>query len=157
MLGLLTLSLPAVWLRRHRFGAGADDLLDVLIFASGMLAYFYAYAVSGALLRRRWLRRLPSQLTWIISAILLLLGVIVPVMTAFFALSGVSYGAWSKSRWLVMNPFALGSSAHDWFYGSLAAAFVLLVTLLNAPWFVARVRAFQPSGVSSPRVSKGSD
>ena len=147
LFGLLTLGLPAVWLRRHRFGTGADDLRDVLIFASGMLAYFYAYAVSGALLRRWWLRRLPSQLTWIISAILLLLGVIVPVMSAFFALNGVSYGEWRNSRWLVMNAFALGGSDHDWFYGSLAAAFALLVTLLNAPWFVARVKAFAPPGL----------
>ena len=149
LLGLATLGVVWLWWWRHRFGAEADALRNVLTFASGMFAYFYFYAVFSALLRRHLMRRLPSHLTWVLGGILLLLGMLVPMLVGFFVMAGNPPDRWSESRWLILSPFALGLSDHDWFYGSIAAALVLIVTLLNLPWLIARVKAFQPLVTSS--------
>ncbi|NOT60356.1 MAG: hypothetical protein HOP19_09045 [Acidobacteria bacterium] len=47
LMGLATLGVVALWWWRHRFGSHADDLRDILKLASGVLAYFYFYAVLG--------------------------------------------------------------------------------------------------------------
>ena len=144
LFGLLTLGVCALWWWRHRFGTEADDLRNVLTFASGIFAYFYFYAVFGALLRRHLLRRYPAHLTWIIGGILLLLGTALPLLIRFFVMADEPPDRWSQSRWLVLSPFAMGLSDHDWFYGGIAVTLVLVVTLLNTPWLIARLRAFQP-------------
>ncbi|NOT60355.1 MAG: hypothetical protein HOP19_09040 [Acidobacteria bacterium] len=98
------------------------------------------------------MRRLPSQLTWVISGILLLLGMILPMLIGFFTLMGNPPDRWSESCWLVLNPFAMGFSNHDWFYGGIAVALVLIVTLLNLPWLIARVQAFRPHKVEQDAI-----
>lgn len=151
LLSLLTLIAAAYWWDGHRAWSSENSLSDSLKFSAGMLAYFYAYAVSGSLLRRAAFRRLPTRMTWLLGAILLLLGIAVPLTIAFFSyFEGLATGRWTDTRMLVGNPFAMGIGKHDRFYGSIAVAFVLIVSLLNLPWLLERLRAFH-AGASGER------
>ena len=153
LLGLATLGVVWLWWWRHRFGTEADALRNILTLASGVLAYFYFYAVLGALVQRNMSRRLPKHLTWVLSGCLLSLGTALPLLIRFFVMANEPPERWSNSGWLVLNPFAMGFSDHDWFYGSIAVTLALIVTLLNLPWLIARVRAFQPLTTNSSQNS----
>jgi hypothetical protein len=75
----------------------------------------------------------------------------VPLTIAFFSyFEGLATGRWTDTRMLVGNPFAMGIGKHDRFYGSIAVAFVLIVSLLNLPWLLERLRAFH-AGASGER------
>lgn len=149
LLWALTMSevmLGFVWLWRgiHPGYKDANDLRTTLIFCAGMLLYFYAYAVSGALLRRWLLKWLDSKWTWTVSTLLLSLGTILPVVCGFLFFFEDAWWKWDSRGILIGNPFVFGSSKNDKYYAAFALAFATIVSLLNARWLWARWRAFQP-------------
>jgi hypothetical protein len=144
-----TLGLAWLWRNSHGGYSEVEDLQTALTFGAGMLLYFYAYAVSGALVRRGWLNWLQPQWTWTLSLILLGLGTFLPVLIGFFFYYG-EWGHWEKKGLVIGNPFVFGNSTHDSYYAGFAVAFALLVTLLNARWLRARWEAFQPPACALP-------
>jgi hypothetical protein len=133
-----------LWWGTHPGYKEANDLRTTLIFCAGMLLYFYAYAVSGALLRRWLLKWLDSKWTWTVSTLLLSLGTILPVVCGFLFFFEDTWWKWDSRGILIGNPFVFGSSKNDKYYTAFALGFAAVVSLLNARWLWARWRAFQP-------------
>lgn len=138
-----TLGLAWVWLNSHPNYRDADDLRATLIFCAGLLLYCYVYATSGALVRRVFMNWLPNKLTWTVSLILMGLGTLLPVIGSFLLAEG-AWWKWESAGLLVGNPFVFGNSNRNQYYAGFALAFAIIVTLLNARWFLARWQAFQP-------------
>jgi hypothetical protein len=114
-----------------------------------MNLYLYCYALTGALLRRHLVSRLPTQWTWLLGTVLTTLGSIVPF--AFGALFFMGDQWWSDNygKWLIGNPFAWDVEAHRELYLSVAAAAAVLLTALTLPWFLERARGFRIETVAS--------
>src|SRR5205085_11873445 len=129
----------------------ASDLRTSLIFCAGMLLYFYAYAVSGALIRRWLLKRLDSKWTWNISIILLVLGMSLPVICGFLFFFEDAWWQWDNKGILIGNPFVFGNSQNDKYYAAFGLAFAAIVSVLNARWVWARWRSFQPLSSAGSR------
>jgi hypothetical protein len=138
-----TLGLGWIWRNSHGGYAEVEDLQTTLAFNTGMLIYVYAYAVSGALVRRVWLTWLQPKWTWVLSVILMGLGTLLPVMVGFFFYYG-EWASWEKKGLFIGNPFVFGNSELDKYYAGFALAFALIVTLLNLPWWRERWQAFRP-------------
>jgi hypothetical protein len=144
---MCALTLGVAWGSAKLFpGRGETaDLVDSAKWVGGMSLYFFCYALTGALLRRRLLSGVSSELTWLIGAILLGLGSVVPVLIGYIAFSDDKPWSGEFGAWLVGNPFAWGNKGHRVLYASVAGVWAALVAAANAPWFLDRVKGFKPA------------
>jgi hypothetical protein len=148
--GMVVLTLAVAWACVKLFPARGDagDLVNSAKWMGGMCLYFFCYALTGALLRRRLLGRVGTELTWLIGAILLGLGSIVPVLIGYILFSEDKPFSEGFGAWFVGNPFAWGNKGHRVLYASVGGAWAALIAAMNLRWFLARVKGFQ--AVSRP-------
>jgi hypothetical protein len=151
----LTLVVARLWAKARPAYANADDLIDSVKWLGGMCLSFFCYALSGALLRRHLLSRIGAEMTWIVSAILLALGSIVPLMIGYLVFFNDQWWSEDFAAWFVGNPFAWGNKGHRVLYVSVAGVWAVLVAALSLHWFIGRVKSFER--VSSPTVREGLD
>jgi len=156
MIGL-TLAMTWLWAELYPSRNGAGDLVGSAKWLGGMCLYFFCYALSGALLRRHLLNRVGAGLTWLIGAILLSLGSIVPVLFGYLIFFGDQWWSEDHGKWLVGNPFAWSNKSHRVFYASVAGVWAVMAAALSLRWFIARVKSFKPLNARTGSLAEDDD
>jgi hypothetical protein len=144
---MVVLTLAAAWICAKlvpSYGLLAA-LVDSAKWMAGMCLYFFCYAVTGALLRRHLFSRVGTEFTWLIGAILLFMGSLVPFLIGYLIFFNDRWWTEDLNAWWVGNPFAFGNKSHRVLYSSVAGAWATLAVAMNLYWFIERVRGFNPS------------
>jgi hypothetical protein len=144
----LTLGLAWAWSKLFPNYTAHNDLIDSLKWAGAMCLYLFCYALSGALLRRRLLSRVGSEVTWLIGVILMILGIIVPFLTGYLIFFNDEWWKTEYQKWLAGNPFAWSKEQSKILYLGVPAVWAFIVAALNLCWLIARAKGFH-----SPRVN----
>lgn len=120
---------------------------DSQIWVAGLPLYALAYSMTALLVRRRLLARwLGAKHTWLVAALLLIAGCIIPFLIGYLLVFGNYPNTDEIGIWLVTNPFMLGVKSHQTTFLVFAAGWSLLAVLLNLDWFIDQVKAFKPWG-----------
>jgi hypothetical protein len=126
-----------------------------------MFLYTYCYALSAVLLRYYLLRdRINVEMTWVLGALLLGLGMSVPWILGF-AIHYQDFGrTYGLEWWNLGNPFyALHMTSYSeperdkfmpWVY-ALTGVWAILLTLLAVPWAVHQIARFHPPKRTPPK------
>jgi hypothetical protein len=141
---VLTLAVTWLWAMMFPAYANHDDLVDSVKWMGGMCLYFFCYALSAALLRRRLLNGISTELTWLIGVILMFLGIVIPFLVGYMIFFKDAWWSEDYGKWLVGNPFAWSNKSHRVLYFEFAAVWAVMVAALNIYWFLGRVRNFRP-------------
>src|SRR5262249_23319158 len=121
------------------------DLVNSAKWMGGMCLYFFCYALTGALLRRRLFGRVGTELTWLLGAILLGVGSIAPFLIGYILFFNDQWWSEDFGAWWVGNPFAWGNKGHRVLYAGVACVWAALVAAMSLRWFIERARGFNPS------------
>jgi len=144
---VLTLGAAVAWVKLFQTRASGSDLTDVAKWMGGMCLYFFCYAMTGALLRRHLLSRIGTELTWLIGAVLLLVGSVAPFLIGYIVFFNDQWWEQDFSAWWVGNPFAWSNKAHRVLYASVGGVWAVLVSAMSLSWFIERVRSFRPASL----------
>jgi hypothetical protein len=140
----LTLALAWIWSKRHPGYSSYSDLVAGLKWIGAMCLYLFCYNLTAAILQRQLLTRVGSELTWLISAILISLGSLIPFLTGYlFFYKGDEWLKTEYLKWLVGNPFAWDDKQNKLLYLGVPAVWALIVTVLNLRWFTVRAKEFR--------------
>jgi hypothetical protein len=101
--------------------------------------------MTGALLRRHLFSRVGTELTWLISAILLAMGSLTPFLIGYIVFFNDQWWTGDYGAWWVGNPFSWGNKAHRVLYASVGGVWAMLVAAMNLPWLIERMRSFRPA------------
>jgi hypothetical protein len=123
----------------------AGDLIDGAKWMGGMCLYFFCYAMTGALLRRHLFTRVGTELTWLIGAMLLIVGSLAPFLIGYIIVFKDQWWSEDLGAWWVGNPFAWGNKGHRVLYTSVGGVWAVLVAAVSLPWFIERLRSFRPT------------
>gem|GEM_PF-3917099 len=139
------LTQTAAWLWSRFFPTfnNLGDLSGSRKWIGAMCLYFFCYAMSAALLRRRLLSGVTSDLTWLISLIFIGCGSVIPFMIGYLLYFGDHWWDQDVYNWLVGNPFAWNDKS-DMYLG-VAVVWAGIIALFNLPWFIRSVRGFRPT------------
>ncbi|MGE0126586.1 MAG: hypothetical protein AB7U82_00665 [Blastocatellales bacterium] len=140
----LTLGVAWAWVELFPSHNSVGNLLNSAKWTGGMCLYFFCYALTGALLRRNLLNNLGTELTWLVGAILLGVGSIAPFLIGYIVFFNDQWWSDDLGAWFVGNPFAWGNKGHRVLYASVAGVWAALVAAMNLPWFLERVKSFEP-------------
>jgi hypothetical protein len=144
----LTLGLVWIWVKLSPTRSGVSGLVESAKWMGGMSLYFFAYALSGALLRRYIFKMIPTAYTWVFGAMLLSLGSIAPMLIGYLFFFNDPGASPDFSRWFVGNPFAWDYRGHRVFFAVVGGVFAGLATALSIPWFIERWKQFKPDSDS---------
>ncbi len=139
-----TLGVAWFWSKLFPVYDNHNSLVDSRNWMGAMCLYFFCYALGGLLLRRKLLKIVSHQWTWMIGLILMLLGIVVPFLTGYFLFFGDQWWREDHSKWLAGNPFAWGIKSGRVFYLSVGGVMAGLAGVLNLGWFIDGVRRFSP-------------
>jgi hypothetical protein len=148
---VLTLAVAWVWVKSFPHNSNLRDLVDGAKWMGGMCLYFFCYAMTGALLRRFLFSRIGTELTWLISVALLILGIGAPIMTGYILFFNEQWWSENHGAWLIGNPFAWDNKGHRVLYASVAGVWAVLVAAMSLPWFIERLKSFRRA---SPTVTR---
>jgi hypothetical protein len=140
----LTLAVAVACVELFTTHKNADDLGDVAAWIGGMCLYFFCYAMTGALLRRRLFSRVRTELTWLIGVILLIVGSVTPFLIGYIIFFNDQWWAEDFGAWVVGNPFVWGYTGHRVLYGSVGGVWAVVVVAMSLPWFFERCGEFKP-------------
>jgi hypothetical protein len=147
----LTLLAPWVWTKLFPTFTSRDDLIESVKWMGGVCLYFFCYALSAAILRRYWLSRISPEMTWLIGLILMIFGIVAPFLIGYLVFFKDAWWSEDYGKWLVGNPFAWSNKSHRTLYFIVGAAWAVIVAVINARWFLERLRSFRPL---NPRVDE---
>lgn len=126
------------------FRGGEFEEFFVLTAAS--VAYALAYGLTALFLHRTFLKKKPPKLAGVLAILLPGIWTVAPNLVLFFV-NRLSWEAVEKMQWgNVFNAFVVRDQHHRIEHVIFAAAWVVVMLLLNARWFVLQARAFQPLG-----------
>lgn len=109
-----------------------------------MNLYLLCYALTAALLRRYLLKRISTNLTWLIALVLIALGATIPFLIGTLAfMNNPDWWQEDYGRWLVGNPFVWDVAAHRELYLSIGIVWAAMLIALNLHWFLERVQKFK--------------
>ena len=145
---VLTLGAAVACVELFPTRANTNDLIDSAKWMGGMCLYFFCYAMTGALLRRRLFSRVGTELTWLIAAILLAVGSLAPFLIGYIVFFNDQWWSEDLGAWWVGNPFAWSNKGHRALYASVGGVWAMLVAGMNLPWFIDRCEGFK-----APRVA----
>jgi hypothetical protein len=119
-----------------------------------LLLYIYCYCLTAVFLRNT-LVNIQPVFTWVLALALIALGSLLPFLATMLLHRGEG-DFWSYYAWLLTCPGvgmavvggSIGASEVAW---TFVAAWAVLVTLLNAPWFVKQMRRFRPYAAGAVR------
>jgi hypothetical protein len=154
MIGL-TLAVVWLWAKSAMSRMLIGDLVESAKWMGGISLYFFCYALSGSLLRRHLLRRIPSEFTWLVAAILLAMGGTLPIVTGYLLFFNDQWATNDFGRWFVGNPFAWEYKSNRVFYATVGGVWAALAMALSLPWFLARWRQFIPGSAHGSLVREG--
>jgi hypothetical protein len=142
---LLTMGITWVWAKSFRTYSDLSSLVDSPKRFGGLCLNVFAYALTAFLLRRYLLKRIPSEFTWLLAMILLVLGSTLPVLIGYLLFFNDDWGATDYGRWFVGNPFAWGYRGSRVFFLKVGVTWAAIVWLLSLPWLLGRFRQFRNS------------
>jgi hypothetical protein len=145
---VLTLGAAVACVELFPTRANTNDLIDSAKWMGGMCLYFFCYAMTGALLRRRLFSRVGTELTWLIAAILLAVGSLAPFLIGYIVFFSDQWWSEDSGAWWVGNPFAWSNKGHRALYASVGGVWAILVAAMSLPWFIDRCEGFK-----APRVA----
>jgi hypothetical protein len=148
----LTLAAAWAWVKSFPAYGNAGDLVDGVKWMGGMCLYFFCYALTGALARRRLFSRARTELTWLIGVTLLLVGGFAPFLIGFILFFNEQWWSEDFGAWWVGNPFAWENKGHRVLYASVGGLWAASVAAMSLPWFIERVKSFRPA---APAVARG--
>ena len=127
---------------------------DWLVFAS-IIAYFFAYALTGLYLHRRFWPTRPPKLAGIAAVIVPLLFGVIPTLVLFFL---NRFTSTSLDQFMPGNIFNLfvQSGANAGSHLITAAAWLTVMLILNAPWFFRQFAAFKNYLPAGEKAADGS-
>ncbi len=127
---------------------------DWLVFVS-VVAYFFAYALTGLYLHRRFWPTRPPKLAGIAAVIVPLLFGVIPTLVLFFL---NRFTSTSLDQFMPGNIFNLfvQSGANGGPHLITAAAWLTLMVFLNAPWFFRQFAAFKNYLPAGEKAADGS-
>ncbi len=157
-------------------GAGGGILWALLFYAATIALYalthvgsnsireladaalcMMAYALTAALIRRKWLTRIPPRVTWAIALVLFLILAIVPALVAFLLDAETGFSGYVSIA-TIANPFPnrmRSDGAKD--VRTAVLMFWCLVELtLNAPWIAQQFGRFRRFRTAEPEIDWGS-
>jgi hypothetical protein len=140
---VLTLAVAWVWVKSVSGYGPEGDLVDSAKWMGGMCLYFFCYAMTGALLRRRLFSRVGTELTWLIGGVLLLLGSVTPFFIGYIVFFNDQWWSEDFGAWWVGNPFVWNYKGHRVLYATVGAVWAALVAAASLPWFIDRVKSFR--------------
>jgi hypothetical protein len=146
---VLTLVAAVACVKLFPARANAIGLTESAKWMGGMCLYFFCYAMSGALLRRRLFSRVGTELTWLIGAILLAVGSLAPFLIGYIMFFNDQWWSDDLGAWWVGNPFAWSNKAHRVLYASVGGVWAMLVAVMNLPWFIDRCEGFKAQRVAA--------
>jgi hypothetical protein len=143
MIGL-TLAWVGAW--REIFGSmsGLDSLGDNATWMSGVAVYVFCYAACGALLRRRLFSAAGIELNWLVGAVLMAIGGIIPFLIGVLFFLESNWQLEEYGYWLIGNPFAWWNKTFRSLYAAVGIGWAAIIVLLCRHWFIERVRSFRP-------------
>jgi hypothetical protein len=143
MIGL-TLAWVGAW--RVIFGSmsGLDSLGDNATWMSGVAVYVFCYAACGALLRRRLFSAAGIELNWLVGAVLMAIGGIIPFLIGVLFFLESNWRLEEYGHWLIGNPFAWWNKTFRSLYAAVGIGWAAIIVLLCRRWFFERVRSFRP-------------
>jgi hypothetical protein len=139
--------LVALWLDAPTEFAG-DYVQDTAAVMAIMLGYLYCYALTAVFLRNTFIRIAPLY-TWMLTLGLLAVGSGVPYLVTLLA-QYRAWNFWDLYPWLVTDPIAgMIVMGRDRFGNGiitmvLVGIWAMVITLLNAPWFIRQMWRFRP-------------
>jgi len=142
---VLTLGAAVTCVKLFSTNRNADDLINSAKWMGGMCLYFFCYAMTGALLRRHLFSRVGTELTWLIAAILLVVGSLAPFLIGYIMFFNDQWWSEDLGAWWVGNPFAWANKGHRVLYASVGGVWAVLVAAISLSWFIERVRSFRPA------------
>jgi hypothetical protein len=139
----LTLALAWGWSKLYPSYSSHNSLISGLKWLGAMCLYLFCYNLTAILLRRHLFFRVGSELTWLISAILITMGSLIPFFTGYLLFYSDEWLKTEHLKWLVGNPFAWDDKQNKLLYLGVPAMWALIVTVLNLRWFTVRVKEFR--------------
>ena len=152
--GLVWCALLACFMVPLGYLAFGKTAADWEIYAATAL-YFFAYALTGLFLHRRFWRNRPPKLAGICAVLVPLLLGVIPTLVLFF-LNRFTYT--SRESFMPGNIFNLfvNHNSHAPTHCVVATVWVVVMLALNAPWFLAQFLAFQPLNPAGEKAADGS-
>ncbi|MGH9852510.1 MAG: hypothetical protein ACREBD_21960 [Blastocatellia bacterium] len=143
MMGL-TMGWVGAWRKILGWMSGVDSLGDNATWMSGIALYFFCYAASGTMLRRRAFGGIGSEWNWLFGGILMAIGGIVPFLVGTLLFLDDRWQNQDYGYWLVGNPFAWEAKEFRLLYAAVGIGWTVILVMLGRRWFVERVRSFRP-------------
>jgi hypothetical protein len=140
-----TFLITSWFLRRAGFSSMTPpDSNDFIVSAGAFLLYVFAYALTGLFVHRRFFSRRPPKLAGVFAVLIPAAWAFVPNMLLFF-LNRLSWASIERLQpGNVANLFIVKDERAKAEHLICAAAWVLLMLVLNAKWFTRQVKCFQP-------------
>ena len=140
-----TFFISSWFLRRVGFSSMTPpDLKDFTVSAGAFLLYVFAYALTGLFVHRRFFSRRPPKLAGVFAVLIPAAWAFVPNMLLFF-LNRLSWASVERLQaGNVTNLFIVKNERAKTAHLVCAAAWVLLMLVLNANWFTRQIKCFQP-------------
>lgn len=148
-MSLLTVGMTWIWAKSFRSYSALGTLVDNPKKFGGLCLNVFAYALTALLLRRYLLKKIPSEFTWLLAMILLVLGSTLPVLIGYLVFFNDDWGATDFGRWFVGNPFAWGYRGSRVFFLTVGVTWAVIVWLLSLPWLLGRFRQFRNSATAN--------
>ena len=125
----------------HGYGGQTTETLEVF---TGVFLYAFAYAMTGILIQRLFLkRRLPASARWVVALLVMAAVSILPVLLALLS-NRFSWDSRSLDAWYYYgNLFVLGEEETRAAHICFAAVWACVSTLANMRWLRRQVRAFE--------------
>ena len=145
------ISLGVVWFPKTAYGMSTEQSDSFFTNSFTAAAYALAYALTALFIQRKFFPHRPPKLAGLLAVLLAAAVAIVPSIVLFFlnrlswnSVEGVQLGN-------VFNIFALRTNDQLWPHQIFAVCWLILITLVNAKWFLRQMKNFHPP-VSAPPV-----
>lgn len=128
---------------------------DWLVFVS-VIAYFFAYALTGLYLHRRFWSTRPPKLAGIAAVIVPLLFGVIPTLVLFFLNRFTSTSLDKFMPGNIFNLFVRDGGANSELHLITGAVWLIALLALNAPWFFRQYAAFKNYLPAGEKAADGS-
>ena len=152
--GLVWCALLAGFMLTLGYGAFGKTAGDWETYAATAL-YFFAYALTGLFLHRRFWPTRPPKLAAICAVLVPLLLGVIPTLVLFFLNRFTSTSLEAFMPGNIFNLF-VDHNRHAPTHCVVATVSVIVMLALNAPWFARQITAFQPYNPAGEKAADGS-
>ncbi len=133
-----------IWWRLFPNFKNLSDFVGSTRWLTVMNLYLLCYALTAALLRRYLLKRINTNLTWLLALGMIAIGATIPFLIGTLAFMN-NPDWWQKDygRWLIGNPFVWDVAAHRELYLSIGILWAVMASAFSLHWFIERIRQFR--------------